>query len=168
MDDVNNDEAEILTGNITPAVGQFLRKERDSWLESRGAAGGTEAEFEAHVTGLLETDDSKRAALLEAFAQDYVMAESKKIEARLAEIAFPPRCGNPADDELVHVNHATVGDLCCHAVTMLRRAKTKAQRIEADRLMMAAAAAKERAGGSYAVLLRDIHDKVWPASETRQ
>ncbi len=72
------------------------------------------------------------------------------------------------DDELVSIECATVRDLFIHARTQMHRARTKAEQDEAARMMDAADAARERAGGNLDIRLRDICDSVWPASETRQ
>ena len=58
----------------------------------------------------------------------------------------------------VHAHYATVGDLCAHAHAMARRARSKRQRAEADRLTTLAGILTEAAGGDPSVMLRMLID----------
>lgn len=141
---------------------RMIDKEELRWLRSRGAAGGTLAEFTAHITMLMETDDEWRALAIEQYAEKLVAAY-KAGRKRLSK----PRPIKGADETRVHMDHATVADFIGHADFLQRRAKTKAERAEADAMMMAAETARERAGGNLDTPLRAVSDEAWPARETR-
>lgn len=133
------------------------------WLRNRGPAGGSLAEFRAHISMLMQTDDEWRALAIQWYAEKLVAA------CKAGRKRLPKTRPIKGDDETqVHVDFATVADFISHADLLQKRAKTKAERAEADALMMAAETARERAGGKLDTPLRDIRDQVWPASETRQ
>ena len=136
---------------------RMVREERDRWLKSRGDAGGSFAEFKAHIGRLVRTDDAWAAAFVEHVA-DEVWADRK----------LPKQLPIDENERQVHPEFATVRDLIRHADLMQKRAKTKAERAAADAMMMAAETARERAGGKLDTPLRYIRDKFWPARETRQ
>jgi hypothetical protein len=139
-------------------------EEQERWFKGRGETGGSFTEFTAHISKLMQTDDEWRAAAIERYAEKLVAA-CKAGRKRL------PRTRPVKDSDnttQVHVDFATVGDFISHADRLQKRARTRAERAEADAAMMAAETARERAGGNLDAHLRDIRDQVWPASETRQ
>jgi hypothetical protein len=123
----------------------MMRDEKERWLKSRGAAGGSLSEFQAHLTKLMETDSEWRDAA----------AAYKAGRKRLPK----PRPIKESDGTTeVHREHATVRDLYSHADFMQKRAKTKAERAAAERMMDAADVARERAGGKLDTPLRNLRD----------
>ena len=154
-----NEEDEMTDSKLN----RMAREEKARWLKSCGAEGGSLSEFQAHLVKLMETDSEWRSAAIETYADEMIVAW----KAGRKTMPEPrPRKGD--DTVQVHGDFATVRDFIAHADIMLKRAKTKAQRVEADRLMMAAEEARERAGGDLDTLVRDIRDQVWPARDTRQ
>jgi hypothetical protein len=152
--------------NTDSKFDRMIVEEKVRWLESRGAQGGSLAEFSAHIRTLVETDEAWKDAHIEALAGHLVDAYKA---GRLPKRWPRPRPIKASDDtRLVHINAATVRDFLAHADLMQKQAKTKAARAEADAAMMAAETAMERAGGNLDAPLRDVSDEVWPARETRQ
>jgi hypothetical protein len=145
-------------------LNRMMREEHDCWLKSRGPDGGSLNEFQAHLAKLMETNSEWRNAAIEEYA-DAVFAAWKALRTRMPK----PRPLRPSEDtKQVHRDFATVRDLYGHADFMLKQAKTKAQRAEAERLMDVADMARERAGGNLDFKMRDLVDAVWPARDTRQ
>lgn len=144
--------------------GRMVDEEMVRWLKNCGEAGGSLSEFTAHLSVLMQTNSEWRSASAEHYADELIgawkagrkrMPKSRPIKER-------------DNTRKVHHDHATVRDLYGHADFMQKRAKTKTERAEAERMMDAADVAKERAGGDLDMKLRDIWDQVWPATETRQ
>jgi hypothetical protein len=139
---------------------RMLTDERLRWLKSRGAAGGSLPEFKVHIGKLFETDSAWRDAADDALAGKMLA---------FFETGRMPKEPPPVDEneQTVLAEFATVRDALTDALLAQGRAKTKAEVTEADRLMTIAETALERAGGNKDTFLRDLHDAVWPARETR-
>jgi hypothetical protein len=111
----------------------------------------------------MQTDDEWRGAAIEQYAEKLVAA----YKAGRKRIRRP----QPIKDDgarQVHIDSATVRDFIGHADLLQKRARTRAERAEADAAMMAAETARERAGGKLDTPLRDVSDAAWPERETRQ
>ena len=149
---------------MTASSTGWRAKKSSAGSRVRGDAGGSRSEFKAHLTMLMQTDSEWRAAAIENYANNLIAAYN----AGRKRLPKPRTIRERDNTTQVHADFATVRDFYAHADIMQKRAKTKTERAEAERLMDAADAAKERAGGNLDMKLRDVSDHVWPASETRQ
>jgi hypothetical protein len=137
-------QCEMEGENVMKAISELDRmvsEERERWLKSRGEAGGSFAEFTAHISTLIRTDDEWRAAAIQKYAEKLVAAYKA---GRLPKRMRKPRPIKGGGETQVHVDFATVGDFISHADLLQKRAKIRAERAEADAAMMAAETARER------------------------
>ena len=155
-----NEEDEMTDSKLN----RMAREEKARWLKSCGAEGGSLSEFQAHLVKLMETDSEWRSAAIEHVRRrnDRRVEGGAQDDARAPTAQGRRHCAGPRRFRHRARHHRPRRHHGCE------RAKTKAQRVEADRLMMAAEEARERAGGDLDTLVRNIKDQVWPARDTRR